>query len=245
MSLAIRKRIKQKNQFIWYFIHPFSHFNSHVPFRTSQSTCVAVVFQSLSRVWLFVTPWSSACLTSLSSTISWILLKFKSIELVMLANHLILCHPVSFYLQSFPASGSFPMSRLLTSGSQSNLASALAAVLPMNIQGWFPLGLLVWSPCSPRDSQESSPAPQFKSINSGCATVPGAAVNASQAVQFPVGRRRCHCHLARWACPARRAGPQPTAGTMGQCGITSSKTVLVFLNLIFWGAAGILCSVGA
>ena len=36
----------------------------------------------------------------------------------------------------------------------------------MNIQGWFPLGWLVWFSCSPRDSQESSPAPQFESINS-------------------------------------------------------------------------------
>ena len=41
-----------------------------------------------------------------------------------------------------------------------------ASVLPMNIQGWFPLGWLVWSPCHPRDSQECSPAPQFKSISS-------------------------------------------------------------------------------
>ena len=38
-------------------------------------------------------------------------------------------------------------------------------VLPMNIQDWFPLRLMVWSPYSPRDSQESSPTPQFKSIN--------------------------------------------------------------------------------
>ena len=44
-------------------------------------------------------------------------------------------------------------------------ASASASVLPMNIQGWFPLGLTVWS-CCPRDSQESSKAPQFKSISS-------------------------------------------------------------------------------
>ena len=36
----------------------------------------------------------------------------------------------------------------------------------MNIQGWFPLGWLVWSPCSPRDSKESFPALQFRSINS-------------------------------------------------------------------------------
>ena len=47
--------------------------------------------------------------------------------------------PFSLCLQSFPASGSFPMSRLFTSGSQSSWASA--SVLSMNIQGWFPLGL--------------------------------------------------------------------------------------------------------
>ena len=49
--------------------------------------------------------------------------------------------PFSSYLQSFPASGSFLMSRLLASGGQSIRASAAASVLPMNIQGWFPLGL--------------------------------------------------------------------------------------------------------
>ena len=47
----------------------------------------------------------------------------------------------SFHLQSFPASGSFPMNRLLVSGGQSIGASASAWVLPMDIQGWFPLGL--------------------------------------------------------------------------------------------------------
>ena len=47
----------------------------------------------------------------------------------------------SFCLQSFTASRSFPVSQLFTSGSQSIGASALASVLPMNIQGWFPLGL--------------------------------------------------------------------------------------------------------
>ena len=44
--------------------------------------------------------------------------------------------------------------------------SASTSVLPMNLQDWFPLGWLVESTCSPRDSQESSPAPQFKGINS-------------------------------------------------------------------------------
>ena len=68
--------------------------------------------------------------------------------------------------QSFPASESFQMSQLFTSGGQRIGVSASTSVLPMNIQDWFPLGWLVGSPCSPRDSQESSPTPQFKSINS-------------------------------------------------------------------------------
>ena len=49
--------------------------------------------------------------------------------------------PFSSCLQSFLASGSFPMSQLFASGSQSIGASASASVLPMNFQGWFPLGL--------------------------------------------------------------------------------------------------------
>ena len=75
--------------------------------------------------------------------------------------------PFSSCPQSFPAKESFPMNLLFSSGGQSIGASA--SVLPMNIQGWFPLELIsfrIWSPCSPRDSQESSPTPQFKSINS-------------------------------------------------------------------------------
>ena len=67
--------------------------------------------------------------------------------------------PFSFCPQSFPASGSFPMSQLFAWGGQSIGVSASASVLPMNTQDWFPLGC-------PRDSQESSPTPQFKSINS-------------------------------------------------------------------------------
>ena len=73
----------------------------------------------------------------------------------------------SSYLQSFPASGSFPMSQCFASGGQSIGISATASVLPMNIQDWFPLGCHDWlDPCSSRDFQESSPTPQFKSINS-------------------------------------------------------------------------------
>ena len=49
--------------------------------------------------------------------------------------------PFSSYLQSFPASGSFPMSQFFTSGGQSIGVLASASVLPVNIQDWFPLGL--------------------------------------------------------------------------------------------------------
>ena len=69
------------------------------------------------------------------------------------------------YPQSFPGSGSFPVSQLFTAGSQSIGASASASVLPVNIQSWFPWRLTGWSSCSPRDSQESSPKPWFENIN--------------------------------------------------------------------------------
>ena len=99
------------------------------------------VAQLLSCVQLFVTLWTAACQHPLSFIISWSLLIFMSIESVMLSNHIILCHPFSFCLQSFPASESFSMSQFFTSGGQSIGASASASVLPMKVQCWFPLGL--------------------------------------------------------------------------------------------------------
>ena len=98
-----------------------------------------VVVQSLSHVWLFVTPWTVACRASLSFTISWSLLKLPSIESVMSSNHLIFCSPFSSCPQSFPASGSFPMSPLFPTDGQTIGASA--SVFPKNIQGSFPLWL--------------------------------------------------------------------------------------------------------
>ena len=82
------------------------------------------------------------------------------------------CHPtisscVALFccLQTFPASESFQMSQKFASGGQSMGTSASASVLPMNIQGWYPLvltGLISFL----SKGQESSPAPQFESINS-------------------------------------------------------------------------------
>ena len=100
-----------------------------------------VVVQSLSRVRLFVTPWTTAHQASLSFTISWSLLRFMSIESVMLSNHLILCHPILLCLQSFPGSGFFPVNWLFAAVGQSIRASTSASVLPMSIHYRFPLGL--------------------------------------------------------------------------------------------------------
>ena len=71
--------------------------------------------------------------------------------------------PFSSHLQSFPASGSFPMSQLFASGGQSIGVSASTSVLPMNTQDWSPLG---WTGRISLQSQESSSTPQFKSISS-------------------------------------------------------------------------------
>ena len=101
--------------------------------------------QSLSRVWLFVTPWTAARQASLSITNSQSLLKLMSIELVMPSNHLILCRPLLLHIQSFPASGSFQMSQLFTLGGQSIGVSASTSVLPMNTQDWSPLEWTSWT----------------------------------------------------------------------------------------------------
>ena len=69
--------------------------------------------------------------------------------------------PFSSCPQSFPALGSFPMSRFFTSGGQSIGASASASVLPMNTQDWYPLGWTGWTSLQSK-GLESSPTPQFK-----------------------------------------------------------------------------------
>ena len=97
---------------------------------------------SLSLVPLFATQWTAACQASLSITNS----NSNSCPSSQW------CHPTtsssvvpfSSRLQSFPASGSFPMSRFFASGGQSIGVSASSSVLPMNMQDWFPLGLTGW-----------------------------------------------------------------------------------------------------
>ena len=99
--------------------------------------------QSLSCVWVFVTPWTTAYQAPLSITNSQSLLKLMAIKSVMPSNHLILCHPILWMswkaFQSFPALESFPMRQFFASGGQSAGVSASASVLPMNMQNWSPL----------------------------------------------------------------------------------------------------------
>ena len=94
--------------------------------------------------------------------------EFVQIHVLWVSDAISFSHPLpSSSPLSFSLSkrwGFFPMNWLFAAGGHSMGTSLL--VLPMNIQDWFPSNGLVWSPCTPRDSQESSPAPQFESINS-------------------------------------------------------------------------------
>ena len=127
----------------------------------------AVVVQLLSHVRLFAIPWTIAREASLYFTPS----------SGVCSNSCPLswwCHPTisscvvpfSSCLESFSASGSFPMSRLLASGAQSIRASASASVLPLNIQDWFPLGLSALLSLQSKGLLRIFSTPQFKSINS-------------------------------------------------------------------------------
>ena len=107
---------------------------------TNSRICRAVVtvVSSRSHVWLSATPRPAACQAPLSSTVTWNLRRLMSIELMMPSDHLNLCCPLLLLPQPFPASGSFSMSQLFTSCSQSIGASGSVSVLPLSIQDWFP-----------------------------------------------------------------------------------------------------------
>ena len=123
--------------------------------------------QSLSHVWLSATPWTAACQASLSITNSCSLLKLMSIESVMPSNHLV--HPLSS-----PSPPAFNLSQHQGLFKWVSSSHQVAKVLQFQLQHqsfqWTPRtdllqNGLVGSPCSPGDSQESSPTPQFKHID--------------------------------------------------------------------------------
>ena len=126
---------------------PF-HLSTDTPGVSSSSykDMVVVLIQSLAHGQLFATSRTAACQTSLILHYLMEFLKLKSIESVMPSNHLILYYALFLLPSIFPASGSFLMSWLFSSGGQSIGASASASVLPMNISGlisfrmdWFDL----------------------------------------------------------------------------------------------------------
>ena len=122
--------------------------------------------QLLSRVQLLVTPWATACQASLSITNSPSSLKLTSTESVIPSNHLILCHPLLLLPSIFPSIRVFFNESALRIR-WPNYCSFSFNISPSNEHSGLISGLiLVGSPCSPRDSQEFSPTPHFKSINS-------------------------------------------------------------------------------
>ena len=122
--------------------------------------------QLLSRVRLFATLWTAVHQASLSITNSRSSLRLMSIESMMPSNHLILCRPLLLSPSMFPSITVFLNESALHRRWPSIGVSASTSVLPMNIKDWFPLGWTGWISLQSRDSQESSPTPQFKSINS-------------------------------------------------------------------------------
>ena len=100
--------------------------------------------QLLSRVWVFVTPWTTARQASLSTTNSQSSPKPMSIESVMPSNHLILCHPLLLLPSIFPSIRVFSNESALHIRWPNIAVSASTSVLPMNIQDWCPLGWTGW-----------------------------------------------------------------------------------------------------
>ena len=116
-----------------------------------------------------VLPWTAACWASLSITNFPSSLKLMSMGLVMPSNHLILCPPLLLLPSVFPSIRVFFSESVLASGDQSIGASASSLVLPMNIQDWFPLGLIgliLQSKELSRVFFNTLMLQQFKSINS-------------------------------------------------------------------------------
>ena len=111
-------------------------------FNSISSLLYLFVVKSLSHAQLFTTPWTATRQATLSITISQSLFRLRSIGSVVPSSYLILSCPLLLLLSIFPHIRVFPLSQLLESGTgQSTGTSASASVLPMNIQGSFPLGL--------------------------------------------------------------------------------------------------------
>ena len=152
MNTFTYKLLFRRNQYvlIWHFISNFwvSLFNCSIMSNSA-------------------TPWTAAHQAFLSITNSWNLLKLMSIELVMPSNHLILCHPFLLPPSIFPSIRVFS-NELVLHIKWPKYWSFSFSICPYNEYSGLISFRMDWLDLleSPRDSQESSPTPQFKSINS-------------------------------------------------------------------------------
>ena len=122
--------------------------------------------QSLSRVWLFVTPWITACQASLSITISWSSLKLTSIESVMPSRHLILGRPLLLLPPIPPNIRVFSNESTLRMRWLKYWSFSISIIPSKEIPGLISIRMDWLDLLAVQGTQESSPAPQFKSINS-------------------------------------------------------------------------------
>ena len=176
LKLMSIKLVMPSNHFI--FCCPLSSCLQYFPGSGSFPMSQLFTFrsdQSLSRVRLFATPWIAARQASLSITNSRSSPRFMSIESVMPSSHFILCRPLLLLPPIPPRIRVFSNESTLRMRWPKYWSFSLSIIPSKEIPGlisfrmdWFDLlqNGLVGSPCSPRDSQESSPTPQFKSINS-------------------------------------------------------------------------------
>ena len=114
----------------------------------------------------FVTLWTAACQAFLSFTVSRSLLKLMSIESVMPSNHFNLCHPLLLLPSIFSSISVFSNASALRIRWPKYWSLSSTSILPMNIQGWFPLGLTGLISLQSKGLSRVFSAPQFKSINS-------------------------------------------------------------------------------
>ena len=164
MSLLLEKKIPWISGHIWKIDH-----NVQINYHFIEK-CICKTFnsvQSVSRVQLFETPWTAAHQASLAITNSQSLPKLMSIESVMPSNHLILCLPLLLLPSIFPSIRVFSNESVLLIR-WPEYCSFSFNISPSSEHPGLSSFRIDWvgSPCSPTDSQESSPTPQFKNIDS-------------------------------------------------------------------------------
>ena len=167
LTLMYIKSVMQSNYLI--FCHPLLLLSSILPsigvFSNESVLCISSAQFSHSVMSDSAILWTAARQASLSITNSWSLLKLMSIESVMPSNHLIFCHPLLLLPSIFPSIRVFSNKSALCIRWPKYWSFSFS-ISPSNEYSGLISFRMDLSPCSPRDSQESSPIPQFKSINS-------------------------------------------------------------------------------